>query len=173
MDMILRSVGEDLVETSRSEETSARGLVTQLFPFIAVAAKRMSARSISRYLQERHAVKISAVTIAKALREPAKHLEPFAEKIEIAGRRVADAHGLTVHQLLSLDGSMFGSVTSTQPTILGLSAEEASQEYGAYQDAVRSLLDDWFSADADVRTIAMEFIASDEDSGSDEEAANE
>jgi hypothetical protein len=162
----MREIGCDLVEASRSEETSARGLVTDLFPFIAVAAKRMSARSISRYLQARHGVKISAVTVAKALRDPGKHLEPFAEEVEVAARRVAEAHGHSVGGILRVDPGLFDSISSSPPTLAGLEQEEIVKEYDAYRQAVHFLTYNWFNADADVRTVAMEFITSGDESDS-------
>jgi hypothetical protein len=164
MDTELKEIGDDLVYASRSEETSARGLVTELFPFIAVAARRMSARSISRYLQERHGVKISAVTIAKALREPAKHLEPFAEEVEVAARRVAEAHGYSIEGLLQLDPRLFDTITHDEPpTITGLGDDELNREHDAYKQAVYFLTWNWFNADAQVRSVAMDFIGPSDD----------
>ena len=61
-------IGLKLVGHSKSTEFSAnRGLVIEMFPFIFEASQRMSARAISRFLKEEQGVKLSYVTITKAL----------------------------------------------------------------------------------------------------------
>ena len=79
----LNEVGQKLVGRSKStERTDNRGLVVQLFPFIYEASFKMSARAISRFLQEDQNIKLSAVTITKALNDPKKHWIAFFETIE-------------------------------------------------------------------------------------------
>ena len=81
----LIDVGQKLVGHSKSAEfTANRGLVVELFPFIFEASERMSARSISRFLQEEQNIRLSAVTITKALNDPKKSWIAFFECIEPA-----------------------------------------------------------------------------------------
>src|ERR1035437_3237553 len=81
----LIDVGQKLVGHSKSAEfTANRGLVVELFPFIFEASERMSARSISRFLQEEQNIRLSAVTITKALNDPKKNWLSFFESIEPA-----------------------------------------------------------------------------------------
>src|ERR1039457_3590685 len=79
----LIDVGQQLVGHSKSAEfTANRGLVVELFPFIFEASERMSARAISRFLQEGQNIRLSAVTITKALNDPKKSWVSFFETIQ-------------------------------------------------------------------------------------------
>jgi hypothetical protein len=70
MTVDLADVGKSLVKhASKAEFSAQRGVIIELFPFICDAAKRMSSRAISRFLADKHAIKLSAVTINKALKE--------------------------------------------------------------------------------------------------------
>jgi hypothetical protein len=61
-------------------------LVIELFPFIFEASQRMSARAISRFLLEEQGVKLSAVTITKALNDPKKSWNAFFDTIDPSAR---------------------------------------------------------------------------------------
>jgi len=79
----LIDVGQKLVGHSKSAEfTANRGLVVQLFPFIFEASERMSARAVSRFLEADQNIRLSAVTITKALKEPKKSWISFFETLE-------------------------------------------------------------------------------------------
>jgi hypothetical protein len=83
-------IGIKLVGHSRETEFSAnRGLVIELFPFIFEASQRMSARAISRFLLEEQGVKLSAVTITKALNDPKKSWNAYFDMIEPSARVIA------------------------------------------------------------------------------------
>ena len=87
----LNAVGQKLVGHSKSTEfTANRGLVVQLYPFIFEASHRMSARAVSRYLQEENNIKLSAVTITKALNDPQKSWIAFFETIEAPATIIAN-----------------------------------------------------------------------------------
>ncbi|HXB58526.1 MAG TPA: hypothetical protein VNU95_03130 [Candidatus Acidoferrales bacterium] len=79
----LADVGQKLVGHSKSTEfTATRGLVVELFPSIFEASERMSARAISRYLLDEQNIKLSAVTITKALNDPKRSWLSFFAAIE-------------------------------------------------------------------------------------------
>jgi hypothetical protein len=86
-------IGLELVGHARATVFSAnRGLVIELFPFIFEASQRMSARAISRFLLEEQGVKLSAVTITKALNDPQKSWNAFFDTIEPSARVIANWH---------------------------------------------------------------------------------
>src|SRR5258708_36095904 len=93
MKIILRELGCHLVEDSKlNEEFSAqRGLINEMFAYVYEASKRMSSRAISRWLNA-NKVKLSAATIAKALRNPKPYWEEVLEEIEPAALTFARAH---------------------------------------------------------------------------------
>jgi hypothetical protein len=83
----LVEVGQRLLHHSKDVEfTARRGLVVELYPFIFGAGQRMSARAISRFLESEQGVKLSSVTINKALKDPAKQWNLFFDMIEPAAR---------------------------------------------------------------------------------------
>src|SRR5260370_41528326 len=111
-------VGESLVEFSTHSERSGRGMITELFPYIFVAARRLSTRAISDYLREHHQAKLSASSVAKALREPEKHLRGLGEKFEAAASTVARAHSTSWISILGIpELATFEAITSG-PTVL-------------------------------------------------------
>jgi hypothetical protein len=84
-------IGLKLVGHAKSTDfTANRGLVIDLFPFIFEASQRMSARAISRFLLEEQEVKLSAVTITKALNDPKKSWNTFFDMIEPSARVIAN-----------------------------------------------------------------------------------
>ena len=84
-------IGLKLVGHAKATKFSAnRGLVLELFPFIFEASQRMSARAISRFLLEDQGVKLSAVTITKALNDPKKSWNAFFDAIEPSARAIAN-----------------------------------------------------------------------------------
>jgi hypothetical protein len=89
----LIDVGQKLVGHSKETEFSAnRGLVIELFPFIFEASERMSARAISRYLLEEQNIRLSAVTITKALNDRKKSWVSFFDSIERSATVIAKWH---------------------------------------------------------------------------------
>jgi hypothetical protein len=78
------AIGQDLMSHAKSFDMDGnkRGLVVELFPAIFAASERMSARGISRFLKEKHGVKLSAVTVTKALNDPQKSWNLFFDTIE-------------------------------------------------------------------------------------------
>ncbi|MGH7977112.1 MAG: hypothetical protein ACREC8_10675, partial [Limisphaerales bacterium] len=76
-------VGQKLQAYSKAADfTAKRGLVVELFPFIYGASRRMSARAISRFLEKEQQIKLSSVTITKALNDPEKNGNLYFDLIE-------------------------------------------------------------------------------------------
>lgn len=68
-------VGQKLFAHSKAAEfTARRGLALELWPYIFGAGERMHAKAISQFLEAEQGVKLSSVTINKALKDPAKNL---------------------------------------------------------------------------------------------------
>ena len=97
----LRKIGEALAEHSRQAPVSARGMVHELFPYIAVASERMSSRAISRWLDSEQNMKLSAATIARALRESKKYILDIYEEIEPAVNVIRLRSRLSLEQILT------------------------------------------------------------------------
>lgn len=86
----LTEVGQRLAGHAQAAEfTATRGLVFELFPFIFEASERMSARAISRFLETDQSIKLSQVTITRALGDPKKSWVSFFAGIEPEAKIIA------------------------------------------------------------------------------------
>jgi hypothetical protein len=97
----LAGTGQKLLAHSKSAEfTARRGLVVELFPFIFGASERMSAKAISHFLETEQGIKLSSVTINKALKDPAKSWNLFFDMIEPAARVFEKEDGVPMKDFL-------------------------------------------------------------------------
>lgn len=155
-DLELKEIGNDLKIYAENEaEFSARGVIDELFPSIFMASKRMSTRAISRWLMEMHKIKLSPVTIAKALREADQHWEEYFETIAPAAQIFGNAHDASMADFL-LDPNAFCVLRSNEKK-LKFSGEEG---YHEYQRAAEIIEQDWFQAlDERAREECSQFIS--------------
>ena len=97
----LAGAGQKLLVHSKSAEfTARRGLVVELFPFIYGASERMSAKAISHFLETEQGIKLSSVTINKALKDPAKSWNLFFDMIEPAAHVFEKEDGVPMKDFL-------------------------------------------------------------------------
>lgn len=144
MDQSLQELGAKLVEDAmlREEFSAQRGLVNELFPFIYEASKRMSSRAISRWL-EANGTKLSAATIAKALRNPEPYWQEILDEIEPAALIFQRAHNVDPKHFLA-NQQLFDGLSEKPPTVSALSPDVKFESYEEYQEACEKLRDDWF-----------------------------
>jgi hypothetical protein len=113
-------VGSELVEASRNASEESLPLSTRLFPYLYVASRNMSIRAISRWLEEKHGVGLSAAAISRALNSPKTHLQRLAEHIAAPARYAAILNRTDPFQLL------FSRLAEDGPLELDLIAREDS-----------------------------------------------
>jgi hypothetical protein len=146
----LSEIGRQLVEHASEGEFSARrGIVDELFPYIFKAAKRMSARAICRWLKDTQGIKISQVTVSKALQNPQKHWRRFFEDIEPAARIFSEAQGCDMAEWL-LDETLFEILAGRPPTLASKGNEIPHEGFEEYDTATSELRTKWFSMDEDI-----------------------
>ena len=149
----LKNVGEALLEHARGADFSARGTLEGLYPYIVQAAKRMSTRAISRYLEEQHGRKISFVTIGKTLRNPQKHWNAYFDRIEKSAWLVAEAHNKPLRFFMS-ESEKYQEMLETQPGLTFDSQhpgeEQAVRAQEDYEEARRILDESWFCFDDEI-----------------------
>jgi hypothetical protein len=92
----IKNIGDALLNHAEEVEPSRRGVADDLFPYIYVAAKKMSTRAISRWLEETQGIKLSAATIAKVLRESDLRMRSIYELMK---HRERDLYSLTPNDL--------------------------------------------------------------------------
>lgn len=146
MDSEIADIGNELVRVAEedAEFSAQRGLVDELFPYIYRASKRMSTRAISRWLKEAKNIKLSAATIAKALRESDRYWIAFFDEVEAAADIVARAHGWDSGIDLIKDSNAYLGETSQTPVVSG---ENGYWEYQGAKSIVESV---WFNGLDDV-----------------------
>ena len=74
-----QKIGEQLIKHSLNEPISVQDKITEMFPYIYVAAERMSSRKISEWLEENHKIKIHHSSIASALRQSDTYLQKYVD----------------------------------------------------------------------------------------------
>jgi hypothetical protein len=155
-------VGRSLLEFAKEADFSARrGVVADLYPYIVAASKRMSARAIARYLEEQHDVKVSAVTVAKAIRNPKKYWMFFFDTIEPYARRIQEGHNVAMESFL-FDYDVFEHFchTDEQPKhLVANNAEELEAAFDDYAEAVTIIEEKWFGLDDEIRRDAQAYLA--------------
>ena len=163
MENEIYDIGKELVAASRMpEEFSARGLVAEMFPFIYEASKRMSARAISRWLKEAKGIKLSDVSIAKALRDPGKYWTMLADEVDPLARAVEVGTGVSMKDFL-FDDRLFDHITEDEATIFknvdGSNPDEIMEEVRHVGFAVRRLNEIWFPLTPYARAAAWPYLA--------------
>jgi len=158
----LVDVGQKLVGHSKSAEFSAnRGLVVELFPFIFEASERMSARAISRFLQEGQNIRLSAVTITKALNDPKKSWISFFETVEPSARIIAKWHRPASFKYLFKSKSDFDNRTSPpsdNPVGRAIARTAMAWLRPEWVAAVKVLKEKWFTIGMGTRLKAQPFL---------------
>jgi hypothetical protein len=154
-------IGRSLLEFSKETEFSARrGAVADIYPYVVIASKRMSARAIAKFLENEHGLKISAVTVAKAIRNPKKYWMFFFDTIEPYANLIQSAHNVAMESFL-FDERVFEHFcgTSDPPKHLdALDFDDYQTALGNYHEAVGVIDEKWFGLDHELRREAQIYI---------------
>ena len=166
-----RSIARDLVRHSRErpiEEPLTKSEL--LFPGIFVASKNMSARVISRWLQEEHGVSFSPASIAKAVREKEKHFEAIAERVELLATRFAEKFDDTTPKEL-LGRPELESWEDIKPVLFSDNNEDMAWEWDELGKVHSTLQEVWFDLDQEIRDRSWRYFTFNSADDSDEEAS--
>ena len=150
----LAGAGQKLLAHSKSAEfTANRGLVMELFPFILGAADRMSAKAISEFLEKEQEIKLSSVTINKALKDPAKSWNVFFDQIEPYARIMARADRVPMKEVLFTEKYLLKPFQNPvlKAAVKSFVGSEVSQ-------AASILRAKWYVIDWEIRLKAFPFL---------------
>jgi hypothetical protein len=105
----LMLAGQELAKfaDTTAEFTAQRGVVETLFPFIWQASHRMSLRAVSKWLWEAKRIKLSANTLARAMRNQDKYWGGWYESIAPHAAWLAEFYGTTREDVLEKDHEDF------------------------------------------------------------------
>ena len=149
------AIGQTLMEHSKSADLDGkRGLVVELFPSIYGANERMSARAISRFLKEKHGVKLSAVTITKALKDPKKSWNQFFDTIEPYVEAYENWEKSAKREEFLFDDDYFKEIHFPGRELLRKQLLKF-----AFAQAIKMLREKWFSIDYETRVKARPYLA--------------
>jgi hypothetical protein len=153
----LTELGQKLVENSinEAEFSAQRGLINELFPYVYEASKRMSSRAISRWL-ESEGTKLSAATIAKALRNPKPYWEELWEEIEPAATIFGNAYGLHLEDVL-LNHDVFMHSVAQPPTVEGTTRDGLDDSWHEIENATSKLRDEWYELPESAREACLAY----------------
>ncbi len=142
----LRDAGRDLVEHAHKiPEEDARSRSETLFPFVYLASKKMSSRSISRWLSEEKGIDFSAASVAKLLRESARYFRLITDRVQPLAEHISAQVGVNPDALLF---TPYGEEIVESDLRANFAGEEAID----YTDRVLSELhEEWFSLDEEIR----------------------
>lgn len=151
-------IGAELITAAKTAERTPGEIIQELFPYIYEASRRMSARDICRWLQEKYEIQISQPTISRALRNERLYWESFAEIIEPVARRVASSLDISMEELLLDDGNEAGYH-------LHLASEAAKEklresELKEVEEGLDFLGEKWFSLSVGTRRACAPSITS-------------
>jgi hypothetical protein len=145
-------IGNSLIEHVRGAASSRPGIVGELFPYIVQASKKISARAIGRFLEEKHGVKLSYVTIGRALRNPGKYWNMYFDEIEPHAWIVAESHEKSPGDFIS-EPEKYQQMMEEKPVLQVDDVDDHHKLFRAdndYQNAVRVLDEKWFCFDEDI-----------------------
>lgn len=142
----LRDAGRDLVDYAHKiPEEEARSRSETLFPFIYQASKKMSSRSIARWLSDEKGIDFSAASVAKVLRESARYFRLITDRVQPLAEHFAAQVSVDAESLLFTEQGEEIAERDLRANFPGIEAFE-------YADRVLSeLQDEWFSLDEEIR----------------------
>ncbi len=150
----LSSIGSHLVADATDLHEPPRTLLQELFPYVWEASRKMSTRGISNWLKTNYDLHISQATVSRALRNPEKQWEAFAEFIEPAARVVAQATDNTVEGVLyGIESEIFPRVMEDAVPILeGETDDDLFHAHKDFEEAVEFLKEKWFGVSGAARS---------------------
>jgi hypothetical protein len=152
-------ITQELIAASENADFSARGVLGRIFPGIVAASSRMSTRAISRWLAENHGIKVSDVTVGKALRNPDRHWDEFLDTLEPYAFRIEEATGVGIESFLT-DQKVFEHVEDKQAELFCLptTREEYDADRAELSNNIEALKERWFCLDEAIRSRAYPAI---------------
>ena len=149
----LTDVGRKLLDHSKQAEfTARRGAVVEMFPYIFTASDRMSARAIARFLENEFGIKLSSVTITKALKDPKKTWNAFFDELEPHALRFQAETSMLLTEFLFKDKNV------KNPENILLRLQKKALFTLEYDHSDRVLREKWFSIDLKIRLKARPYL---------------
>lgn len=166
-DETMSAIGADLLSHAQEfGEPNRLPLITQLFPFLFPASRRLTTREMSAWLEKEKGVKLSGPMISKGLQRPELHLRRIAEHVQPLAAYIAAAHGLNA------EGLLFGEDPVTGESGLdhfGENLDAASEQFSdGVHEAYDILAESWKPIPEEVKFMCRRYFNFAESAASDE-----
>jgi len=146
-------IGSDLVKYADEFGEPVRlPLTTQLFPYLFVAARKMSVRDMSAWLQKTKGVKLSGAAIAKGLQRPELHLRRIAEFIQFHVIYLSTVYGKSCQDIL------FGREPGGTSTIVIMAGEIDANTDPSVTAAIVTTVNVWAPIPEEVKCLCLKYF---------------
>ena len=152
-DQTMGSIGLDLMKHAKEFGEPVRlPLTTQLFPYFFVAARNMSVRDMSAWLEKTKGVKLSGAAIAKGLQRPELHLRRIAEFIQFHVIYLSTVYGKSCEDIL------FGKEPSGTSTIVFMGADIDGNTDPDVIAAISTTINVWAPIPNEVKRLCLKYF---------------
>ncbi len=132
-------------------KAAPKDVLTDLYPFIFTASKRMSGREVSEFLEKNYNIKISQPTLARALKEPEAYTADFSKDAYEAANLVKVLLGLdSIWEVLN--GTAYAHFIVDEHDYEE-SGRREKFETALVRQALKELEDGWLSVSKDFRDL--------------------
>ena len=154
VDETVQDIGSELIEHAQQEAVPARGKLEELFPYIVVASKHMSARAISRWFEDKKNWKISAASVAKVIREKEDYCRKAVDRARIGADRLAEISELESDAILiNENGEKEALIQEYSDNLNGTDEQKARSHYLIVG---LKMLNEWNDLPEEIRALCVE-----------------
>lgn len=161
----LKDIGAELVDHSQQEFTAEKSSMEELFPYIMIAAKTMSARGISRWFEDKKNLKISAASVAKVIREQDRYCELIYKRARVGADYLASISDFTADAILADENREQKTLSDEY-----LKKLNGTEEERARADALITgikMLNEWNGLPEEIRNLCIEKCIKNKQKGKD------
>lgn len=162
----LKDIGTELVDHSQQEFTAEKSSLEELFPYIIIASKTMSARAISRWFEEKKNLKISAASVAKAIREQDRYCELIYKRAHVGADYLAGISSLKADAILTNQNRAYELLNEEYNRKLNGTDEERARA-AALITGIK-MLNEWTGLPEEIRELCIETCITNKKKGTDE-----
>jgi hypothetical protein len=152
----LQDIGQALVGHAKQSVPVKLGLVDELFPYILIASKNMSARAISHWLEEKKNLKLSATSVAKAIREQDRFFERIYQRVLPGAEYLEDISEFKANEILQSKRTSGAQKTLSDEYVAKLNGSDEEQARSKELIIGIKMLNEWNGLPEEIRELCIE-----------------
>lgn len=150
----MQDIGKALIGHSQQSAPVKPGLVDELFPYILIASKNMSARAISAWLETHKNLKLSATSVAKAIREQDRFFDRIYQRVLPGAEYLATLTGSSADDILANKDRALAAVHEEYTKKLNGTEEEQAKANNLIIGI--KMLNEWECLPDEIRNLCIE-----------------